>query len=837
MDEESILLSIEFNSDDIKANIKNITDARKQIDNLLEANKKLAEQGKKNSAEYVTNQQAIKALNTEVAQSSKIIQANTQAVQANANSIEDLKKRHSELLKERNKISTSTEEGRKKIEQLNAKYDENSKIIAANSTQVEKQRFNIGNYQSALSGVSPQLGQFTNIIGDSTGKLTSAAKATEGMSLATKLLLGPIGLLILAGTAIINFLTGSEEGMDKLEKITAKVGAVLSVLKGTLISVGSALVSFASGDFSKGVDTLSDSFSGLGDRMSEPAKEAGELADIFDTLDELRLRNKVSNDEEANQVKNLIIQSKNRNLTEQQRNDLLKEAAELEKKITGGKIALQVADLNASTKQFLIDSDRLDLEQRLGETTIDFAKRIIKEDSLLLKGRQDLADKLGEYNGLLDNQANIQEKIQNQADAIAEKAEADAQKRADADKKRLDENAAKQEEIKQREISAANELEILKLEREARLIQGAENQADKLIEVEQVRAEQLLANKDLTEQERQLIVFNSEEAINRILLDSQDKQKAEQQAMLAQSLEDYKVYVQGLIDEKKRELLEGKITREEYNQEIADLDLAAAEVQFAIKEEFGIKDIDLASQISDKKIAIAQNEADAEIKIKQLVENAKINAVKNGLGQIASAFNKQSVAYKALASAQTLIDTIQGSIGVFFGMTDVIPGPVGVILGIAAAAAATIRGLAAVDKINSTQVPKLAEGGVIDIGGKRHSQGGEKVSIGGRAVAEVEGGESMVVLKRGASPLLKALGRINEMSGGVNFANDHAPRRYLADGGLVSRSAAAGLSNDFGTQLRSLSQDIQKLRIQVEVSEIRRVENNVKRAEVTSELS
>jgi len=698
MDEESILLSIEFNSDDIKANIKNITDARKQIDNLLEANKKLAEQGKKNSAEYVTNQQAIKALNTEVAQSSKIIQANTQAVQANANSIEDLKKRNSELLKERNKISTSTEEGRKKIEQLNAKYDENSKIIAANSTQVEKQRFNIGNYQSALSGVSPQLGQFTNIIGDSTGKLTSAAKATEGMSLATKLLLGPIGLLILAGTAIINFLTGSEEGMDKLEKITAKVGAVLSVLKGTLISVGSALVSFASGDFSKGVDTLSDSFSGLGDRMSEAAKEAGELADIFDTLDELRLRNKVSNDEEANQVKNLIIQSKNRNLTEQQRNDLLKEAAELEKKITGGKIALQVADLNASTKQFLIDSDRLDLEQRLGETTIDFAKRIIKEDSLLLKGRQDLADKLGEYNGLLDNQANIQEKIQNQADAIAEKAEADAQKRADADKKRLDENAAKQEEIKQREISAANELEILKLEREARLIQGAENQADKLIEVEQVRAEQLLANKDLTEQERQLIVFNSEEAINRILLDSQDKQKAEQQAMLAQSLEDYKVYVQGLIDEKKRELLEGKITREEYNQEIADLDLAAAEVQFAIKEEFGIKDIDLASQISDKKIAIAQNEADAEIKIKQLVENAKINAVKNGLGQIASAFNKQSVAYKALASAQTLIDTIQGSIGVFFGMTDVIPGPVGVILGIAAAAAATIRGLAAVDR-------------------------------------------------------------------------------------------------------------------------------------------
>jgi hypothetical protein len=86
---------------------------------------------------------------------------------------------------------------------------------------------------------------------------------------------------------------------------------------------------------------------------------------------------------------------------------------------------------------------------------------------------------------------------------------------------------------------------------------------------------------------------------------------------------------------------------------------------------------------------------------------------------------------------------------------------VGPILGALAAAASTANGLAAVAKINSIQIPKLAEGGLLELSGPRHSQGGMDVTVGGKRVANVKGGETMAMLKRGASPLLKNLSNIN----------------------------------------------------------------------------
>jgi hypothetical protein len=280
-------------------------------------------------------------------------------------------------------------------------------------------------------------------------------------------------------------------------------------------------------------------------------------------------------------------------------------------------------------------------------------------------------------------------------------------------------------------------------------------------------------------------------------------------------------------------LLEGVISQEEYDQEITDLQLATLEMQLAIKEELGNEDIALETRITDAKIALSEAEAAA----KEQSEQRKLNAIKGLFSQAATLFNKNSVAYKALASAETLINTIQGSIAAFTGMQKAFPGPVGLALGVVAAAVTTATGLAAIAKINSTKLPKLEEGGVIHLSGPRHSAGGMDVTVGNQKVANVEGGENLVVLKRGSTSLLRNLSNINRLSGGIDFYNDRTPRRHLADGGFVAWSAATGLSGDFGTQIRGLSEDIQKIKIFTSVTEFERVQGQVNKATATSELS
>jgi hypothetical protein len=164
-------------------------------------------------------------------------------------------------------------------------------------------------------------------------------------------------------------------------------------------------------------------------------------------------------------------------------------------------------------------------------------------------------------------------------------------------------------------------------------------------------------------------------------------------------------------------------------------------------------------------------------------------------------------------------------------MVSTIPGPLGVALGIAGSIAAVIRGLANVVQINKINVPKLEDGGMIDISGRSHSAGGEDVYIGGRKVANVQGGEKMVVLKREASPLLRNLSTINALAGGVDFFTDRAPKRHLADGGFVARAASQRLD-----QTVSIADDFSKIRLEVSVTDIEKKQKQINRANVTSEL-
>jgi hypothetical protein len=122
----------------------------------------------------------------------------------------------------------------------------------------------------------------------------------------------------------------------------------------------------------------------------------------------------------------------------------------------------------------------------------------------------------------------------------------------------------------------------------------------------------------------------------------------------------------------------------------------------------------LEKQHSDAIVAIKAEEVEAKRLIgEKEVEYANVLAggVANALDTLAGIAGKQTAAGKALAIASTVIKTIQGGIAAFTGMTSSIPGPVGIALGVVAAAGVVAAGVKAVQQITAVKIPGVGGGG------------------------------------------------------------------------------------------------------------------------------
>jgi len=133
----------------------------------------------------------------------------------------------------------------------------------------------------------------------------------------------------------------------------------------------------------------------------------------------------------------------------------------------------------------------------------------------------------------------------------------------------------------------------------------------------------------------------------------------------------------------------------------------------SIKAEIAAKDILLTKQTEEQKYNLisefAQLGAEAEIEWAAMTQKQKIQTVQQGLAGLAANLGKETAAGKAAAISSALISTYQGAQDSYKSLAG-IP-VVGPALGFAAAAAATIAGLANVKAITSTKTPNVAGGG------------------------------------------------------------------------------------------------------------------------------
>jgi hypothetical protein len=163
-------------------------------------------------------------------------------------SIASLRAENKKLTEERNKTNIATEEGREQVLKLNKAIDSNSALIKSNSSALEKQRLNVGNYTDSITDAAKEL----NVAGVSVGSLSS--KLASFANPAT-IAVGIVGAL---GAAYAR----SSIGAKDLEFAQNRLSAITSILTDKFAGLFSS-VEDGQGAVSKFVD-FALKFSGIG---------------------------------------------------------------------------------------------------------------------------------------------------------------------------------------------------------------------------------------------------------------------------------------------------------------------------------------------------------------------------------------------------------------------------------------------------------------------------------------------------------------------------------------------------------------------------------------------
>lgn len=263
-----------------------------------------------------------------------------------------------------------------------------------------------------------------------------ATAIAQGTKAAIAFIATPLGLTLaaigLALSPIITYFTSSAEGLDRVDVATARWNARLSVLKDKLAEAGKEMFGEGGegdGFFAKLLKSSNDPLlMGFFNWTEKAADSAGELAKVLDDVGEAEAKWGAEVQELENDQARLILQSKNRTLTEQERIDKIDEAFKLEQSISDKRIEFADKELEAQVKAA---ADRLKIENTIDNSLVG-AERVAKyrafAKTLIDEGRKKDDAVSESLIGALKKQTEaegasivVQEKLQNRRDALSDK--------------------------------------------------------------------------------------------------------------------------------------------------------------------------------------------------------------------------------------------------------------------------------------------------------------------------------------------------------------------------------------------------------------------------------
>jgi hypothetical protein len=337
-------------------------------------------------------------------------------VEDSIESINDLTKANKALREERNKLNIASESGKKRAQELNAQIDANTAKIKDNVSAIEKQKINIGNYKSALDGVHPALGA----VGEGLEKGASGFKAMTLQALA--FIATPIGAILAGLVAVFGLLkaalSNNNELLDKFENITTAIGDVVDVLVGRLGMLGEALVAVFEGEFSKAADLASGAFTGLAAEIGNAVGEGQKFLQMARDVEDAQRALTLQTAKQENEIKRLVVASKNRNLTFDEQEKMLRKALALEEELVDKRIAIAEKDLEATAGKLAKEQQ---MYRKAGETVEEFTNRILTDSKSLDSLIDPVIEKVVALEQARGSSLAFQEKLENNLAAIQEK--------------------------------------------------------------------------------------------------------------------------------------------------------------------------------------------------------------------------------------------------------------------------------------------------------------------------------------------------------------------------------------------------------------------------------
>lgn len=765
--------------------------------------------GQQNSKEYLENTRQIEINKQKITEATASRKGLIQTILSEDDSIKGLRARNAELIRQRDTLSTSTAEGKQKIAEINEELDKNNETIKENVSQLEQQKINIGNYASALDGVLPGIQGFVSGIQNA----VTAAKTF----LATPLGLA-IAAIALALSPLISFLKNTGDGMDFVEEKTTGLKQGLAILQDGFNDLGRQMLegdstfgklvqAFVKANpivlaFNVSLSALRTILPGLAKDFDE-ATEAGEA--YARAMDEITTESQFfesAAEAEENAIKRLILQSKNRTETEEDRIALIDQALDKEQRLAErrkGFATSEAAQLVAAANQ------RAKLVRTDEETLQDFATRLARHFD---KTDNDLRDKLlASLKKIEDARGasiGVEEKLQNQRDLLADKAE-------ERDEKREQDRLARA----QRVSDAIFAIEEIRLQRQINGAGSIQERVNREIELEDLRRKHLLDNDKLLAQERTVIEEQYQTTIAGIkqkgVADELELQVRKNEAL--NQIEQLRLQQQIINSDSIQERVDNEIALETERTLLAleNLKLTEEEKQL-ILEQSQARINAIMSKGQKDQITADKKLADEKKKIRSEEQKGLQASIDAGIGLLKAAFGQS----KAVAIAETVVNTIRA---VSRALAD-FPFPFSVIVAglVGAAGAVQTAKLAGVKFAkggitNMRRLALMAAGGVARTGGvlagPLHKDGGIPFTVGGRAGFEAEGGEA-IINRRSTNMFRKELSAINQAGGGVAFSRGGVARYQTGSVIAASQTRQASQVAENRTAIRDTMETVMR---------------------------
>lgn len=243
-DEKVIIIEVDIES---KAATKAIEalkikaiEQKKALDEMTEGLDKNEKATKQATQEYIKANAEYKVTQSEIRTNEKLLQSLTIEQNNNIESIESLRNANKILSTERNKLDLTTEQGQKRLLELNKQLDSNNAKIKENVDASTKQKLTIGGYKDEVKKAIDELGGMPpafSAAGDAGKKLNTI------FSLITKNpLIATLGLIVGALTALFKAFSRTQDGADKLTKLMAGLEAIFDTIVGLTAEFATSIV-------------------------------------------------------------------------------------------------------------------------------------------------------------------------------------------------------------------------------------------------------------------------------------------------------------------------------------------------------------------------------------------------------------------------------------------------------------------------------------------------------------------------------------------------------------------------------------------------------------------